>query len=407
MAILRSKRNKPSYSDSSSEYSNLVDSSSDSSSNISNNSESQDDESNISYKKAKYTYECNNPLCDHKDTKKSLKKVPKANITKVESIHDLLTLGKSYHCKRRTEYNAIDLRILCNLVPSLTNLSNMIGFTDPKNQIVDQIMYFLHGFHSSKCNKCIECIYGVACSKKQDDMMHTVITGVPGIGKTQFGKILAEIYREMGFLSNSTFKIATRADLIGEYMGKTAIKTQKVIDSVYGGVLFIDEAYSLASSEKIDSYSKECIDTINQNLTERRDFVCIIAGYKNALDECFFRVNEGLRRRFTFRYDLKPYTWQELYQIFELKVKDGEWDIDSKSKDAITKLFECNGKYFINYGGDMETLFLKAKIAHSRQCNLDQDNKRYLDINDIDMGIKQLIQDRDIKKDISYPHMYI
>ena len=72
----------------------------------------------------------------------------------------------------------------------------------------------------------------------------------------------------MGFLKNDKFKLVKRSDLIGEYLGQTAVKTQKVIDSIIGGVLFIDEAYSLGNSEKRDSYSKECLDTINRNLTE-------------------------------------------------------------------------------------------------------------------------------------------
>ena len=83
----------------------------------------------------------------------------------------------------------------------------------------------------------------------------------------------------MGFLKNNIFKMVKRSDLIGQYLGQTSIKTQKVIDEVIGGVLFIDEAYSLGNSEKRDSYSKECLDTINRNLTENGNkFICIIAG---------------------------------------------------------------------------------------------------------------------------------
>ena len=88
------------------------------------------------------------------------------------------------------------------------------------------------------------------------------------------------------------FKIVKRSDLIGKYLGHTAAKTQKVIDSCKGGVLFIDEAYSLGNPEGRDSFSKECIDTINQNLTENKaNLLCIIAGYKDALDKCFFAYN--------------------------------------------------------------------------------------------------------------------
>ena len=106
-------------------------------------------------------------------------------------------------------------------------------------------MFFLQGNHTNqKCNKCIDCSYNLPCLNSQTEMLHTVITGPPGVGKTEFGKILGKVYKEMGILSGGSFKLATRADLIGAYLGHTAIKTQKVIDEAKGGVLFIDEAYS-------------------------------------------------------------------------------------------------------------------------------------------------------------------
>merc|ERR1711991_1200935 len=108
-----------------------------------------------------------------------------------------------------------------------------------------------------------------------DDMLHTVITGPPGVGKTELGRILGHIYKGMGVLKKGHLKIVKRSDLIGKYLGHTAAKTQDVIDECSGGVMFIDEAYSLCNKEGRDSFSKECIDTLNQNLTERRDFLCI------------------------------------------------------------------------------------------------------------------------------------
>jgi SpoVK/Ycf46/Vps4 family AAA+-type ATPase len=171
-----------------------------------------------------------------------------------------------------------------------------------KDNIINQIVFFLQGLNNEDPDK--------------NDMMHTVITGPPGVGKTELGKILGKVYKAMGILSSDKMKIVSRSDLVGKYLGHTAKKTQEVIDECKGGIMFIDEAYSLGNKEGRDSFAKECIDTINQNLTERRDFLCIIAGYRDALDDCFFSYNEGLKRRFSFRYDIEAYDANELKHIF-------------------------------------------------------------------------------------------
>ena len=161
---------------------------------------------------------------------------------------------------------------------------------------MNQIVFFLQGLNQKeRCGSCIDCSYNLPCpTNLNDDMLHTVITGSPGTGKTELGKILGKVYKAMGVLSNGTFHIAKRSDLIGRFQGHTAVKTQEFIDKCKGGVMFIDEAYSLGNKEQRDTFSKECIDTINQNLTERRDFLCIIAGYRKELNKCFFAYNPGL-----------------------------------------------------------------------------------------------------------------
>ena len=107
-----------------------------------------------------------------------------------------------------------------------------------------------------------------------------MICGPPGVGKTTIAQIIGKIYLELDFLENDKFKVASRSDLIAKYLGQTAIKTQEVIDSVVGGVLFIDEVYSLGNEEKRDSFAKECIDTINLNMTRKEPWLLIVGGYK-------------------------------------------------------------------------------------------------------------------------------
>ena len=213
-------------------------------------------------------------------------------------------------------------------------------------------------------------------------MLHTVIAGPPGVGKTVFGKILAKIYLSLGITSRDTFKIVRRSDLVGEYLGQTAIKTQKAIDSALGGVLFIDEAYSLGCNDgrrKSDSFSKECIDTINQNLSEKKgQFICIIAGYPEELEQHFFSVNPGLKRRFSFHYHIEGYNWEELTQILCRKIESIGWRVDSSARswllgenkkggESKKGFLEKHENEFPHYGGDIETLLLNIKIVHGRR----------------------------------------
>ena len=188
------------------------------------------------------------------------------------------------------------------------------------------------------------------------------------------------------------------------------MKTQKVIDECMGGVLFIDEAYSLGNKEGRDIFSKECIDTLNYNLSEKRDFLCIIAGYERDLEECFFKHNSGLRRRFTFRYDILSYSPEELLKIFELKVRMAEWRmcyesnyydnntvLEEKTKyvNIILELFKDNENNFPNFGGDVETLFLNCKISHSKRCIFKNDEARkVLSVDDIKNGLNDFLKHR-------------
>lgn len=346
---------------------------------------------------------CNNPLCDHKDfTKDEKQRHTQKQFREIKNIDDLIDLGKTFHCKKNTMYFDVNLRLLCNLVEPLTKLKNMIGMENVKKSIVDQIIFFLQGFNQKeKCNECADCIYGLTCSKNMnDDMLHSVITGPPGCGKTELGKILGGIYKAMGVLSKGHFVVASRGDMIGKYLGHTAKLTQSVIDKAKGGILFIDECYALGNPEGRDSYSKECIDTINQNLSERRDFICIIAGYADAIEECFFKYNAGLARRFTFRYDISGYTSDELTEIFLLKVKQNNWTVDSdpKMKDQLKGFFRKNKGRFPNYAGDIESMYLSVKVVHGRRAmHLDKKYKKVLSMMDIEEGFKEFIKNRKSK----------
>ena len=354
---------------------------------------------------------CKNPRCDHIDYTRREKmlgfdKLEFLNVPEksIESIDDLIDMGFQYHCKKRCSYKGIDLKRLFNLIEPLTELKNLVGMKSVKESMVDQILFFMQKLNKKeKCNQCVNCQNNIKCTEvkgENDDMLHTIITGPPGVGKTELGKILGKVYKAMGILSKGHVMVAKRPDLIAKYLGQTAPKTQAFIDKCKGGVMFIDEAYSLGNPEGRDSFAKECLDTINQNLTERRDFLCIIAGYEDSLESSFFSFNEGLKRRFSFKYVIDKYTGSELKDIFLIKIKKEDWAFVGDSDD-LESFFKKNAESFPRFGGDVETLFLKVKIQHSRRVMFkDEELRKKITMEDVKKGFEKFVSNRKTKDEL-------
>jgi len=321
--------------------------------------------------------------CDEDDVEDSCWDYQTIN-TKIDTIDDLINLGKIYNPLEKINYN-INLRILNQLIEPLSMLNKMIGMKKVKKTVVEQIVYYLQDINDVN-----------------NDFLHSVIEGPPGVGKTEVAKILAKIYNKMEILTSDKIKIVKRSDLIGGYLGQTAIKTQKILDECNGGVLFIDEAYSLGNSEGKDSYSKECIDTLTAYLSENKsNFICIIAGYKEALKTCFFKYNEGLERRFPYRFQIEKYTPEELKEIFIKIVKENNWHFMDENEIS-TDFFKKNMDYFVYNGGDMEILFHKCKISHSKRvfC-LPRDIKKKLIMEDIENGFELYLNNDEISNRVN------
>ena len=390
----------------------------------------------------------------------------------IKTLDDLIEIAGLY--EEGKKYN-INLEKLNKILPILKKLNEVIGMTSVKNSIIGHIIFFLQDFQN-----------------KNEDMLHTVIQGPPGVGKTLLGHIIGQIYWELDIIQSPTkvvpvqapvrdccddddddiddyddydddddydpkepdnkdkngirhfhdiirklqntygnksactpptkefkFKIVKRSDLIGKYLGHTAAKTQEVIDSALGGVLFIDEAYSLGNPEGRDSFAKECIDTINQNLTEKKNqILVIIAGYQESLDTCFFAYNEGLNRRFPFRYTIESYTAEELGKIFLKMVSEINPDIENKwisniEETDLNIFFKENHKSFPNFGGDIETFLLIVKIQHSiRVFCLESQVKKIITIEDLKNALKiyklnKEIKDKDVISKYLHNSMYV
>ena len=318
-------------------------------------------------------------------------------VVEVNSITHLLELIEKYEINPKIQYN-INIEALHKIKEPLTELNNMIGMKELKTNIVEQIIYFIQELHNNS-----------------HDFMHTVIYGPPGTGKTEIAKILGKIFSKIGLLSKDSFKKVTRSDLIAGYVGQTALKTRDVIKDSLGGVLFIDEAYSLGNSEKKDSFSKECIDTLCESLSNHKeDLMVIIAGYENELNDCFFNYNRGLESRFAWRFKTDEYSGKDLHDIFMKKVKEIDWYIsENENGTKITTLwFEKNIDHFRFYGRDIESLLAKTKIAHSKRvfCK-DKIEKKKLTLEDLDNGLKMYLNNNEtqnvrsnnlIKKQLQY-----
>ena len=304
------------------------------------------------------------------------------------TLQDLLDLLNNYPIVSNAEYN-IDMERIQKIKEPLIELNNLIGLHDLKNDILDQILFYIQDFHK----------------KSGMDYMHTVLYGSPGTGKTEVAKIIGKIFSQLGVLKNKTFKKVVRSDLIAGYLGQTAIKTAKVIEAALGGVLFIDEAYALGNSEKKDSFAKECIDTLCEALSDHKDeLIVIIAGYEEELNDCFFSYNQGLKSRFPWSFKTDKYSAQDLKNIFIKKVHDINWSLE---ENIDVKFFEDNMLLFPYYGRDMEILFLKTKIAHGRRVFCKSlEEKTKLNLIDLEKGFLLFKKHNNKNKELDTPPPY-
>lgn len=210
----------------------------------------------------------------------------------------------------------------------LQELNGLIGLSEVKNLVSEIYAYVEIQKKRIKEKLCADPL-----------VLHMVFKGNPGTGKTTVARIIGKLFRAIGVLTKGHLIEVERADLVGEYIGHTAQKTREQIKRALGGILFIDEAYSLARGGEKD-FGKESIDVLVKAMEDQKDnLILILAGYKEEM-EFFLRSNPGLRSRFPIHIDFPDYTVEELFKIGEVMLKKRQYHLSPDARKELWIILE-------------------------------------------------------------------
>ena len=216
--------------------------------------------------------------------------------------------------------------------------------------------------------------------------LHMVFTGNPGTGKTTVARLLSDILYNLGYTKKNKLVEVSAKDLIAEYVGQTAGKTYNVLKSAFGGVLFIDEAYSIIGSDSNASFANDCMTTILRVLEDQRDnLIVIFAGYEKQM-ESFIKFNPGLKSRIGYTIKFDDYTKQELIDIFKQLVEKDGFKITEEALQKVEYIIEESSKVE-GFGNAryVNKIYQDILIAHSRNVEDidDMESLKTLTENDI------------------------
>ena len=240
------------------------------------------------------------------------------------------------------------------LEQNLKKLDELVGITEVKYR-VKEIMKYIE--------------YQKKIGESQTVNLNMIFKGDAGTGKTTVAKLLAELLYDMGAIKTNKVVEVAGKDLIGEHLGQTAPKTQKIIDSAIDGVLFIDEAQTIMTSKGSADYPSECIATLCNNIDMYKDrLVIIFAGYTKEMNN-FKTKNQGLASRIGFEIEFESFTLDELTDIFKLKLEQKEFELEDGAIDKVRNIIQ-KAKIAKNFGNAryIDTLFEKVVLTHAMEA---------------------------------------
>lgn len=250
----------------------------------------------------------------------------------------------------------------------LDELNSLVGLGAVKDKVNDLIVYQ----KIQKLRRANE-LYSAKST------LHLAFLGNPGTGKTTVARIVGRIYKQIGLLSKGHFVEVSRTDLIAGYQGQTALKVKKVIEKAKGGVLFIDEAYSITENDHSDSYGRECLTELTKALEDYRDdLVVIVAGYTEPMQK-FFESNPGLKSRFNTFIKFEDYSADELEDILVGMCANNDYEMSEEARKCmrsyLSNKVETKEENFAN-GRMVRNLYEDLVMNHARRVfNIDSPSK--------------------------------
>jgi len=289
-------------------------------------------------------------------------------------------------------FNATSKKITKDIVPSyekdksieeiFAELNDLVGLQNVKDMLNDLVS--LMQFKQKAGNDV----------KLKDTNLHMIFLGNPGTGKTTVARMVAGILYNLKYIKQNKLIEVSAKDLVGEYVGQTAPKTMAVIEKAMGGVLFIDEAYSLASKPgQNNTFNEECVATLIQAMENYRDnLVVILAGYTKEMQD-FLNTNSGIVSRIGYTMEFSDYTVEELIVIFKSFITKAGFEIEDKAIDEAKKIIS-EYKDSKNFGNArfVRSLYEKTIIKHATNCRDKKGKKRLKTIVKDDISVENLLK---------------